>query len=427
MKVIKVGERGDGFIYQRPGSRFWWCAYMLHGVQERETTNEAEENKAKKYLRDRLKQVHADEIGARKFVGPSAEKVTVNELLDDLEANFKIRDKFRPQVKSRFKFMRGDIGELQAKSLTERDIDRWIERLKNTCNRLHHIPEERRPLHHCNEKCKRLAPATINQYTQLLGQALTHGRRKIGEVPKITKLKVDNARQGFFEYGEFLDVLRFLPEELRDYTHFDYLCGWRKGEVSNLQWTMIDYDARLLKLPGCFSKNGKPRKIPLRGELWEIIKRRWQQRKLQMPSGETFLVPYVFYRKHGRGIPGAWFKIGEFRKAWKRACQDAKVPDKIFHDFRRTAARNLVRAGVSEKVAMLITGHRSRSVFDRYNITSDDDLIDAVEKVSAHVSKLAEKDAKRRDEAARFQGAAPDLILRLLNKMDCCRFLFYNC
>jgi hypothetical protein len=65
----------------------------------------------------------------------------------------------------------------------------------------------------------------------------------------------------------------------------------------------------------------------------------------------------------------------------------------------------LIPGGVSEKVAMLITGHRSRSVFDRYNITSDEDLIDAVEKVSAHVTKLAEKDAKRRDEAARFKGA----------------------
>ncbi|MGA2264427.1 MAG: site-specific integrase [Acidobacteriota bacterium] len=408
MKVIKVGERGDGLIYQRPGTRFWWCAYMLHGEQQRESTHEAEENKAKKYLRDRLKQVHADEIGARKFVGPIAEKVSVNQLLDDLEANYRIRDKFRPQVESRFKIIRASIGKLPAKSLTETEIDKWIQRLKHTCNRLNRIPEMDRPLHQCNEQCKILAPATINHYTQLLGQALKYGLRKIGEVPKVTKLKVDNARQGFFEYGEFLDVLQFLPEDLRDYTHFDYLCGWRKGEVSNLQWTMIDYEAKLLKLPGQFSKNGKPRKIPLQGELWEIIKRRWQQRKLQMPSGETFLVPYVFYRKHGRGIPGSWYKIGEFRKTWKRACKAANIPDKIFHDFRRTAARNLVRAGVSEKVAMLITGHRSRSVFERYNITSDEDLIDAVEKVDTHVAKLAAKDAKRREEAAKFLGVTSE-------------------
>ncbi|MBZ5499699.1 MAG: site-specific integrase [Acidobacteriia bacterium] len=394
---------GDGFVYREKKSPHYWCSYNLHGKRIRESTGEIEEKKAQKYLRNRLKQVFADEIGARKFVGPSSEKVTVNELLDDLEANYRIRHKYRPQVASHFKVIRESLGTLRAKSLTDTAIDKWIAALQKTCSRLRRLSPEERELHKCGEQCKPYEPATINRYTQILGQALSFGVKKIGEAPRITCLDEQNARQGFFEYGEFLEVHKYLPEDLRDYVHFDFLCGWRKGEVSNLRWDMIDTDGRLLKLPGRFSKNGKPRKIPLQGELWEIIKRRAEKRKIKMPSGEVFICPYVFFRKHGRGIPGSWRKIGEFRKSWKGACEQAKVSDKIFHDFRRTAARNLVRAGISEKVAMLITGHRSRSIFERYNITSDEDLIDAVEKVGRHVAKLAAREAERRKEAAKFE------------------------
>jgi len=97
-------------------------------------------------------------------------------------------------------------------------------------------------------------------------------------------------------------------------------------------------------------------------------------------KAEEVLCPWVFHRT-GKKVKGK--RITRFTKAWRNACEKAGTPGRIPHDLRRTAVRNLVRAGIPERVAMQMTGHKTRSVFERYNIVSECDLVEAAKKLNA--------------------------------------------
>lgn len=125
-------------------------------------------------------------------------------------------------------------------------------------------------------------------------------------------------------------------------------------------------------------KNGESRVLPLVGELAALIDRRWTAREYRTPDGTPALAPFVF---HQDGHP-----LGDFRKAWATACETAGVTGTLFHDLRRSAVRNLDRAGVSQSVAMALSGHKTASVYRRYRIVAEDDLREALTRMQANVA-----------------------------------------
>jgi integrase len=176
------------------------------------------------------------------------------------------------------------------------------------------------------------------------------------------------------EHGEYLAIRGDqLPADYQDALDFGYHSGWRRGEIFRLEWRDIDRGAGVIRLRPELSKNPDGRVLVLSPPLAQVIKRRWR--------GRVLGCPFVF---HVKGKP-----IGEWRKTWTRPCQAAGLPGKLFHDLRRTVVRNLVRAGVTERVAMTMTGHKTRSVFDRYNIVNEGDLRQAATRHADYVAQQA--------------------------------------
>ena len=166
------------------------------------------------------------------------------------------------------------------------------------------------------------------------------------------RLRENPPRQGFFEHPEYLAVRAHLPAPWQDILDLAYYSGWRKHEILGLTWDELDEAGGVIRLSPARSKTLVGRILPISHPIAEALARRRARRD---PDS-----PLVFHRD---GIP-----IRRWRTAWRTACQAAGVPTRFLHDCRRTAARNLIRASVPERVAMLLTGHKTRAIFDRYNI-----------------------------------------------------------
>jgi len=257
--------------------------------------------------------------------------------------------------------------------------------MKRPDGTLRRIAEQRRPISGASN-------AEINRELTLLKRMFTLGvqARKLLHKPYIPLLEERNTRKGFFEQHQPASVLAHLPAPLQPVITFAFITGWRiPSEVLPLEWRQVDSAAGEIRLDPETTKNRDGRVFPMTGELRALLEAQYVAAEHVKQRGH--LTPWVFFRMvaTGRGGEKSPKPIRAFAKTWKLACIAAGCPGRIPHDLRRTAVRNLVRAGIPERVAMQMTGHKTRSVFERYNIVSEGDLFDAARKLDAFGAKNA--------------------------------------
>jgi integrase len=330
---------GQGRVFKR--GRIWHIAYCRNGHEFSESAKTEDERKARKKLAERLA-----ESKKADFVGPSEKRLKLDDLAAAVEADY-VRHNRRSLKTAKCclnqvrKFFPHDtLLEISDK------IEKYQDHRLNVC------------------KAQR---STINRECAYLrrGFRLLQKAKRISAVPVIQMLEGENVREGFLGVADFAATLAEIRnEDTRDIVAFLYNCGWRSGEAKKLEWSRVNTTDWVVSLPRKNSKNKKPRTLVLVGELKEIFERRLAKR---LPE-----CPFVFHRG---GLP-----IKAFREAFKSAARRAGLDGIVPHDMRRSGVRNLRRAGNDERECMEITGHRTRAIFDRYDIVDEDDQRRALER-----------------------------------------------
>lgn len=164
-----------------------------------------------------------------------------------------------------------------------------------------------------------------------------------------------------------------LPPDAGDLAEYLYWTGWRTSEAKGLRWSNVDESAGIIRIED--TKSDEPRTLPYSAlpQLAELIVRRREITDAAQKA-RGMVVAHVFHRN---GEP-----IRYFRRSWATACRKAGVLGRLPHDYRRSAARNLSRAGVPEAVIMKLCGWRTRSVFDRYRIVAERDLAEGLARLA---------------------------------------------
>jgi integrase len=375
--------RGTGSIYQQKGSANWWIQYYRNGKVYRQSAGTTNRRKAERILQRKI-----GEIATGNFLEPAAEKTLVRELAADLlteyEANSRqsltnVRRNWKNHLAPRFENLRAR--EVRADGLNQYITERQAEGASN---------------------------ASINRELAALKRAFKLGMiaGKVAKMPIFPHLAERNVRQGFLDDAAYARLAKACAAEgLWFRSMFEVACafGWRVNELRQLKVRQVDLTARTIRLEPGTTKNTEGRTVVMTELVYQLLAQCISGKK----SDER-----VFTREGGSSI-------GDFRKVWANVCCSAGVGKMvcptcgrdvtknekgkaqcghcskewkrreldysglIFHDLRRTAVRNMVRRGIPERVAMTISGHKTRSVFDRYNIVSEADLREAAAKLEA--------------------------------------------
>ena len=353
--------RGMGRAFKR--GEIWWVAVCHHGKERRYSTGSTDENAVAKLLKKKFTEIER--------TGRLADRREDRLLWRDLAAGV-IEHKVVKRSKSKahethLKRLGSFFDGFRAIDIKPNPVRKYVaDRIKDGA-----------------------AIATVNAELSVLKLALNiaHRDERLSAVPYIAKLEGEHVRQGFVKPGDFERLVEYLPAHLKDPIRFLYLSSWRTHEIRTLEWKHIDLERKggaliggTITLAEENSKTGEGRVLRLKGEFLDVIARAAANRRLDCL--------HVFH-DHGR-------PLGRFRDAWHTAVTAAGLgkfdDDKKWHglnphDLRRSGIRNAIRSGVDRDVAMAVSGHKTGTVFSRYNISSTDDLDLAAEQISDYNKK----------------------------------------
>jgi integrase len=345
------GKRGQGCIYLPKGSRNYWIKFSVNGLVIQQSAKTESR-------RDALDILNAEKQKHAAGEAPDSRKTTLQGLKDVMMQTWKNLDKNPASVEWAercWKRLLSYFGAMKAHSVSSAAIRGYIEYRKGM----------------------KAANGTINRELSVLSSAFTLGYeetpRRVSQKLSFTRLPEPRGRQGFVEKTQY-DSLAANCSELymRAMLALAYSFGFRKAELLTLKVSHVDLQAGTVRLRT--SKNGDPRQVNLTKDTRQLL--------TACCAGKS-PDDAVFTRQElsGKRVP-----VADFRGTWEAVTKAAKCEGLLFHDLRRSAVRNMIRAGIPEVVCMKISGHKTRAVFDRYNIVSERDLADAARKLELSYS-----------------------------------------
>jgi integrase len=343
--------RGLGTIYKR--GRIWWIR-VRHGDRP-ESSGSTSREVAEDLLKKRLAEAHVGRAV------PAAGQARFDDLelmvLADMRANG--RRSVHNVEKNILPRLRESFGALRLNEIGYEEVGGYIAR-----------------------RLKVASPATVRYERAVLRRmfGIAYQAGKVVRIPAFPTVRVENARTGFAGPKEMERLISHLPEHAQGPVRCLYLTGWRTREVLGLEWRQVDFEAGTIRVEADQTKGGKAKIFPFAvlPALSTLI-RNQRERTSALERLQSRVIPWVFH------LDGE--ELRSFRTGWRNAAKNAGLAWLTPHDMRRSAARNLVRAGVPEKVVMDLCGWKTRAMFDRYNITSASDLVEGVQRLDAFLSR----------------------------------------
>lgn len=354
--------KGEGSLIRRKGCRFWYAQWYENGRAIRESTRETVKQKALVELRRKMGKSESGETALSQ-----QKKIKYGDLRAALLANYV--EKGNKSLETRADGTETIVGLKQLDEFCGfSETNDGMSVIQLTTDFARRFVKKR--------QAEGAGPAMVNRSLACLRRMLriAHEDGKIQNVPKIRLLKEAGARKGFLDLQKLELLVGALPSHLRPLITFLYYCGVRIGEACQIEWPQVDLKHRLIRLEDDQTKNSEARIVPLPSVLVNMLEE--IKPKTGLVFSDTNLRTEWARACSAVGL-GTMHKEASDKNTWHR------YTGLIVHDLRRSAIRNLVNAGVPEKVAMRISGHKTRAVFDRYHIVSTDDVTKAMRALEA--------------------------------------------